>query len=129
MNTSSIEQRKQRWQDFLSMDNGTNYLFQINYQPDAQPRPWPWSHNKSERIEWAWEKYQKHLEQITWLEDDSIPYLDVYTGTEIFAAAFGSEVRRPEDNMPFALPKIRKASEVSSLKVPDLDSPSLAILF
>jgi hypothetical protein len=129
MNPHKIGERKQRWQDFLSMNNGTQYIFQIGYQPDALPRPWPWSDNKSERIEWAWEKYQRHLARIEWLEDDSIPYLDVYTGTEIFAAAFGCEVYRPEDSMPFALPKIYRAGEVAQLKVPDLDVPPLAILF
>ena len=129
MSTSSTEERKQRWQDFLSMDNDTQHIFQINYQPDGQTRPWPWPDNRSDRIEWAWEKYQWHLERMEWLEDDSIPYLDVYTGTEIFAEAFGCDVRRPEDNMPFALPMIRKASEVEQFRVPDLDAPPLAMLF
>ncbi len=129
MISDSIEERKQRWRDFLSMDDGVRYIFQINYQPDDKPRPQPWPDKKSERIEWAWEKYQRYLARLEWLEDDSIPFLDVYTGTEIFAEAFGCQIYRPEDNMPFALPKIHKPGEVSKLKVPDLSAPSLAILF
>ena len=129
MSLRKIEKRKQRWQDFLSMNNGTRYIFQIRYQPDELPRPKPWPDKKAERIEWAWERYQKHLERIEWLDDDSIPFLDVYTGTEIFAEAFGCQVYRPEDNMPFALPMIQTAGEVSKLKVPDLSVPPLALLF
>lgn len=127
MSPQKIEKRKQRWRDFLS--NGTRYIFQINYQPDALPRPQPWPDKKSERIEWAWEMYQRHLARLEWLEDDSIPYLDVYTGTEIFAEAFGCRVYRPEDNMPFALPMIRSAREVSKLKIPALNSSYLMLLF
>jgi hypothetical protein len=129
MSISQIEDRKRRWRDFLSMENGTQYIFQINYQPDNAPRPQPWHNKKSERIEWAWEKYQRHMERMEWLEDDSIPYLDVYTGTEIFAEAFGCEVYLPDDNMPFALPMIQSAREVDKVKVPDLSARSLAILF
>jgi uroporphyrinogen-III decarboxylase len=66
---------------------------------------------------------------VEWLEDDSIPYLDVYTGTEIFAEAFGCQVYRPEDNMPFAVPRIHSASEVAKLRVPDLSVAPLAMLF
>ena len=129
MNSHEIEKRKQRWQSFLSMNNGTQHVFQIGYQPDALTRPLPWPDNKSERIEWAWEMYQRHLKRMEWLEDDSIPYLDIHTGTEIFAAAFGCDVYRPDNSMPFALPMIHSGSEVAQLEVPDLDTPPLAILF
>jgi hypothetical protein len=61
MSSDNIEERKQRWRDFLSMDYGIRYVFQINYQPDDMPRPLPWPDKKSERIEWAWERYQRHL--------------------------------------------------------------------
>ena len=55
--------------------------------------------------------------------------MQVYSGTEIFAEAFGCEVHRPENNMPFALPLISSASEVAGLKVPELSTSSLAYLF
>ncbi|MBD3183712.1 hypothetical protein GF312_15590 [Candidatus Poribacteria bacterium] len=129
MNPYSIEGRKQRWRDFLSMNNVTRFVYHINYQPDNKPRPWPWPDNKDQRIEWSWERYQRHLDRTQWLNDDSIPYLDVYTGTEIFAEAFGCEIYRPEDNMPFALPMIHNAREVAGLKVPDLSVQPFAMLF
>jgi hypothetical protein len=129
MNLYSINDRKQRWRDFLSGDQSIRYIYQINYQPDNEPRPWPWPDKKSERIEWAWKRYQRYMERMEWLNDDSIPFLDVYTGTEIFAEAFGCQVYRPEDNMPFALPMIHSASEVSKLKVPDIYAHPLGMLF
>lgn len=63
------------------------------------------------------------------IDDDSLPYLNMLTGTEIFAEAFGCEVHRPVDNKPFALPLVNDASEVSKLKVPRLGSCSLDYLF
>ena len=56
-------------------------------------------------------------------------HLDVYTGTDIFAAAFGCPAHYPEDDMPFALLLIQTAEEVEALSVPGLDSPSIAQLF
>ncbi len=53
----------------------------------------------------------------------------MYTGTEIFAEAFGCKVHRPENAMPFALPLISSASQVAGLKVPELSTSSLAYLF
>jgi len=38
MSSDNIEERKQRWRDFLSIDGGVRYIFQINYQPDDMPR-------------------------------------------------------------------------------------------
>ncbi|MDP7673766.1 MAG: uroporphyrinogen decarboxylase family protein [Dehalococcoidia bacterium] len=129
VHSHDIEGRKQRWRGFLSSDSGTRHILQINYQPDNLPRPLPWRERKAERIEWAWESYQRHFERTVWLHDDSIPCLNPFTGTEIFAEAFGCPVHCPEDNMPFALPLIRSASEVAQLRVPSLDVPALATLF
>jgi hypothetical protein len=123
-----IENRKDRWCQFLSNPSST-HLFLIDYQPDYEPPPLPWRENKQDRIEWAWRQYEKQMNRITWLKDDSLPYLHVRTGTEIFAEAFGCSVYYPDDNMPFALPLIHSASEVSELKIPELSSSSIAYLF
>jgi hypothetical protein len=64
-----------------------------------------------------------------WLADDFIPSLDYYTGTEIFAEAFGCPVHRTDDNMPFALPIITCAEQVDDLPVPDVMDSPLAVLF
>lgn len=124
-----IEERKCRWRDFLSPDSEPQHLFLIDFDLDAPPRPWPWPESKAERIEWAWQTYERHVESAQWLRDDSIPFLNPYTGTEIFAEAFGCAVHRASDNMPFALPMICRAEEVAKLQVPDLDVAPLALLF
>lgn len=126
---SDIELRKQRWRDFYDRKPGQAYRILVNYDPDAPARPLPWPNNTRDRIEWAWGTYQRQLKRAAWLADDSMPCLDCYTGTEIFAAAFGCAVYRPDDNMPFAQPLICHASQVAGLKVPDLDVAPLRQLF
>ena len=124
-----ISARKQRWRDFLSQETPPQHVFQIHYLPDEKPRPHPWPDKKQQRIEWAWDRYERHMERINWLRDDSLPYLDVFTGTEIFAEAFGCDVYRADDNMPFALPMVHSAREAEALEVPELGSTPLVMLF
>ncbi len=124
-----IQERKKRWQEFLSMDGSTKNVFLIHYNEGLPPRPPLWPDKKRERIEWIVQVYERKMEQLEWLLDDSIPHLKMLTGPEIFAEAFGCPVYRPDDNMPFARPLIHSASEVSKLKVPGLSSSSLAYLF
>ena len=124
-----VEKRKGRWRDFLLSDGHGDHTFLIDYEPDALERPPLWPGKKEERIEWAWSSYERQVARVDWIRDDSVPYLDVSTGTEVFAEAFGCPVCRPADAMPFARPLIRSASEVCSLKVPDATSGSLALLF
>lgn len=126
---SLIARRKQRWLDFYDLSKPPTSLFQIRYLGDLEERPWPRPQEYNARLEWAWRKYQIQMEQIAWLEDDSLPFLDVYTGTEIFAAAFGCQVYYPENDMPFAMPRIREADEVAAVEIPDLDAPAIAPLF
>jgi hypothetical protein len=124
----NIIDRKTRWCDFFSNPDA-GHLFIIHYQPDEESPPLPWREYKQERIDWAWRQYERQCKRMEWLEDDAIPYLHVRTGTEIFAEAFGCKVYYPDDNMPFALPMIHSAQEVSSVKVPELSSSSIAYLF
>ncbi len=125
--TSTVEARIKRWRDFYE-PGASGHLFMIGYQ-DLPERPLPHPDRIQERIEWAWQHYQFQLERLEWLEDDSIPYLCPYTGTEIFAEAFGCQVHRPDNTMPFALPLITRAAEVAKVKVPELSSSSLAVYF
>ena len=124
-----VRERVQRWRDFLSPGKPSSHLFRMNYAPDNIERPLPWPDKKAERIEWAWRTYERHLSRAAWLRDDSVPCLFPYTGTEIFAEAFGCQVHRPTDNMPFALPRIRRAEEVARLPVPEVSATPLAMLF
>lgn len=86
---------------------------------DDGVRPWPYPQNKRERIAYALSVYRKQRERAEWLEDDRVPFLSPYTGTEIFAQAFGCQVHLSGDNMPFALPLVHSALEAAGLKVPD----------
>ena len=126
---AKIEQRKQRWREFLDQDAPPRHVLLVRHDEGLPPRPLPHPDKKLERIEWAWTKYQSQLEQTEWLGDDSLPCLDPYTGTEIFAAAFGCEVHRPEDSNPFALPLIRDASQIARLEAPEITAEPLAMLF
>ncbi len=124
-----IDARKARWREFLDMDGPPGHVFLIRYEPDEEQRPWPWSDNVPDRIEWSWRSYERHMARTEWLREDSIPCLDVYTGTDIFAEAFGCDVHRPADDMPFARPLVRTAAEASRLSVPDVNVRPLAVLF
>lgn len=127
--TTTIQARIQRWIDFLDMSRPTRHMLLVRHFPTLPPRPWPRYDAYAERTEWAWRKYNLLLEQMEWLDDDSLPYLEVYTGTEIVAAAFDCAVHFPEDNMPFALPRINHPREVAAIRVPGLDHPAIAPLF
>ena len=61
--------------------------------------------------------------------DDRVPMLQAWSGTEVFAAAFGCKVHRPQDNAPFALPVVSDAGEADKLKEPDIYSGPLGEIF
>jgi len=124
-----IDQRKARWRAFLDMDQPSSHVFMIGYDPEAPERPLPWPDLKQERIEYAWRLYERQMARMEWLRDDSLPHLSPYTGTEIFAEAFGCSVYRPDDTMPFALPMISEAGQVAAIRVPKVSNTPLAMLF
>jgi hypothetical protein len=129
MTTNIISARKERWLRAYAQQEGPGRLFLINYAPDARPRPWPWPTNIPERIEYAWQEYERACARAEWLDDDALPCLHVFTGTEIFAEAFGCPIHRADDNMPFAMPLIHDASEVGRLRVPEISNSTLAPFF
>lgn len=125
-----FELRRQRWTRFLDMSAPHSHMVMIRFdQEDGQDTVKPYPEKKQERIDWAMRRYERQLARAEWLEDDTIPHVWVYTGTEIFAEAFGCNVHRPEDNMPFALPLIHEGADVSKITVPDLSAPPIAVLF
>ena len=124
-----ISLRKARWRDFIHGNPCVPRLFLIRHDPEPEPRPWPHPDNVADRIEYAWREYERQMGRATWLDDDSLPRLSPYTGTEIFAEAFGCRVYRSDDTMPFALPLIQNASQVAGLPSPDLDTPPLPMVF
>jgi hypothetical protein len=121
-----IADRKRRWTNFYNPELPPGRLFWIHYFSELPARPWPYPDRIDERIEWSWKKYQIQLEQLSWLNDDSLPFLDIYTGTELFAEAFGCQIYYPGNDMPFALPLIHTPDEGARLTVPSIDSAPLA---
>jgi len=73
--------------------------------------------------------YEDRLGYHAALDDDSVPYVKLDTGTQLFAAAFGCAVHVYEDSNPAALPLVTTAEEADRLAVPSLDAPSLARVF
>jgi hypothetical protein len=128
----SLECKKQKWLNFYDAAGGEKTMYLIETAGGAgsappQPLPKPWL--IEERVAWAYKNYLFQLDQSEWLADDKIPALMPYTGTEIFAEAFGCKVHYPENDMPFALPKYDDAGDAPSLKVPDVHDTPLDSLF
>lgn len=92
-------------------------------------RPLPNPENFQKCVDWSVNQYDKQLDMMEWLEDDGIPHIYPYTGTEIFAEAFGCKVYRSEDNMPFALPFIQKPGDLLKIKPPDVYDSTLGDIF
>lgn len=126
----TYEERMQRWRQLYNLHSDTNYLFVVRYPDERLPdRPPLWPDKKKERIDWIVRKYELMKEDEQSLCDDSLPYLDMSTGTEIFAEALGCKVHRPEGDMPFALPYIHTPDQAKQVKVPKLENSSLYDLF
>jgi hypothetical protein len=128
--SAAVAERIDRWTRFLD-GTGPSRLFMIRHAPGAgiADRPWPNPDARSARLEWARRSCAWHLERARWLDDDTVPCLDPWTGTELFAEAFGCPVHRPADNNPFALPLVRSAAEADRLAVPSLDAEPLERVF
>ena len=123
----TLEQRKNKWKAFYDMSSTTNTMVSVSH--NAMDRPLPLSWLIEERIEWAKRCYDVKMEALNWLDDDSIPYAFPYSGTELFAAAFGCKVREVEDDMPFALPMINSPQEAEELKQPSINDKPLEEMF
>jgi len=122
-----IEKRKDRWKNFYDLKSDTKTLVLIDYFHGE--RPWPYPENIEKRIDFSAELYKKQTEFCEWLDDDRIPALNPYTGTEIFACAFGCGRVCPGDNMPFALHAVKNSAEAAALKEPDIYGLHLGELF
>jgi len=129
---SEIRLRKNRWTAVMNGAPSPKHLLMVRYTADhAGIGPWllPLPDNIPQRTERAWKVYQLQMEHLAWLKDDTIPWLDCLTGTEIFAEAFGCQVHYPKDNKPFARPMVHDAREAAKVKVPTLDAPPLRRMF
>jgi hypothetical protein len=128
-----VKTRLERWNSFVEKGIGP-FLFHVNFpMPEWEsrlpPAPPHWPDKASERIERKWAEYEVLCRKSDLVDDDRVPFISNLTGTEIFAEAFGCAVHRPDDNMPFALPRVLSAAEADSIRTPDLSTSSLAYLF
>jgi len=127
----TVDERRKSWCDFYKPDGKTKFVYLVSCgeMGCTYPRPYMWPQFKKERIEWAWNSYLADVERIKWIDDYSIPFLSVTSGTEIFAEAFGTKVYRPNNDMPFAIPFVKSPSEAEKIRVPKLEDTPLMHLF
>jgi hypothetical protein len=124
-----IGARTARWERFMRLDGKRAFMHVVDCAEGVPERPWPTPANRAARVDWSVRRYEQRMDALGSLEDDTVPFLEPYTGTEIFAAALGCDVAYPPDNMPFARPLISEASELDRVRVPALSSSPLAELF
>ena len=123
-----IKARKQRWIDLYENDKKSGAVILISQNYGNRPLPYP--ENRSERIEYAINMYKTQMESLEYIDDDRIPFLSPYTGTEIFAWALGCKPHYPESEMPCAWPLVYSSAEAAKIKYPDLkNSPPIAEIF
>ena len=125
----SIADRKRRWNDFFSGRRRKILLVHLWGDDAPPPRPWPHPDNIQERVDWSLAVYRRQRDLAGWLDDDAIPFLDPFSGTEVFAEAFGCPVHRPGTTMPFALPLVRQVGDLRRLRAPKVEESSLAAIF
>jgi len=82
-----------------------------------------------EWVDWEMRQYESRLEYLDALDDDGVPFLRLWTGTQLFAAAFGCDVHVFEDTPPAARPLVRSAADADKLREPSLDHPIFERIF
>ncbi len=123
----TIGQRRRTWIDFQDLTSATNRIALVHY--DYGLRPWPYPDRRAARMDWAVSLYERQLETAQWLDDDRVPAVNLHTGTEIFAEAFGCRIVYPGDNMPYALSCVEDASGVAGLRMPSIHEGPLGDIF
>ena len=122
----TIDERKQKWLDLYEGKVRTVVL--IETISEKRPNQSSADDTKS-FIEWSVRNYRIRMDNLSWLDDDMVPYISALTGTEIFAGAFGCPVHYPDDNMPYARPLIFNSKEMAKVRKPVLENSSLMKLF
>ena len=117
------------WRDFVRVDGRTRFALLADYDKLGVPRPPLRYEMAPQRVEWSVRAWEAAMEEARHVDDDYVPSLNAVTGTEIFAEAMGCAVHYPEDNNPFALPKVRTAAEAACIKAPRWQDTRLAELY
>jgi len=76
-------------------------------------------------VDRALRQYEAELRLLADVDDDSVPVARIATGTQLFAAAFGSRVHIFPDSPPCALPLVETAREADALAEPEPETGPL----
>lgn len=125
----SIKARKKLWKQFYDLSSPVTRLLITGYPGIYKDRPPLYWEFAQERIDWALRRYDRQMELIHVLDDHTIPNLNLLTGTEVFAEAFGCDVFRPKDDNPCAKPIVFSPEDAAKLKMPRLEDTKLMLLF
>lgn len=98
------------------------------------PTPWPDDVAISERpvadwVPWALQNLEARIKWHETIGDDCVPYVTLWTGTEVFASAFGCSAHVYPDSPPSARPLVFTAAEADALAPPSLETRPLARVF
>lgn len=113
----------------MDLSSNVRHLLVVDCSENMPLKPPLWWEKAEDRIEWSYIRYQRQMENLEWLDDNTIPYLTMITGTEIFAEALGCQVYRPADNNPCAIPLVTNIHEVSKIRFPKVCDTRLIKLF
>ena len=125
----SIEKRKQNWVDFYDLNSDVNRMLLVECPWLTAEKPMLWWEKADDRVNWAYENYERQMENTAWLHDSKVPFMSMITGTEIFAEAFGCGVHKPLNNNPCAMPLVFSTDDLYKVKVPKVCDTKLSILF
>ena len=120
-----IQKKVDRWKDVY--ESKRHFLIMLFFTDDNNP-PMPplYMNKKIERIEWAKRHYDYCLSPVRQkIDDDYIPNLSVFTGSEVFGECFGCEVNYPENHAPHTLHFVGNPKEAAKIKKPKLEDTSL----
>ncbi|MGD2155566.1 MAG: uroporphyrinogen decarboxylase family protein [Anaerolineales bacterium] len=82
-----------------------------------------------ERAELMGRNFEANLRVKELIDDDRVPCLHVWSGTEVFAEAYGAKAYLNGFDMSFALATVHSAGEVDALQEPDIFSGSIGKIF
>jgi uroporphyrinogen-III decarboxylase len=123
----SIERNKRFMRDLCGNGTFRGHGYRVD-APTPRAGRYPMG-SVEERVTLAGQVFEADLRQWELIGDDRVPWLHVWSGTEVFAAAFGSRVHYVGEAMPFALPAVHTAAEADRLQEPDIFSGPLGEMF
>ncbi|MEK7476548.1 MAG: uroporphyrinogen decarboxylase family protein [Candidatus Coatesbacteria bacterium] len=129
---NAVGTRIGRWRKFMNPASPPGFLYIVREPMQEAGMPPAVRPSHPDRAAWMahirWQ-YDYLRRRTGWWDDDFVPYLNLMTGTEIFAEAFGCVVHRPADDMPFALACVSTPAQAAKLRVPELSTSTAARIF